>query len=136
MDIQNNVFAVVSTIVDTVLDFENTDKNALAIHKRINNIEFNIKRYDEKRKTYMKCLELLEMAHISTESPAYRELVSAYGARSEDVRHACHDSDKARGSLNNLRKETVKKIVLAMGITDEYIFNMLVELAIKQIAQK
>ena len=64
MDIQNNVFAVVSTIVDTVLDFENTDKNALAIHKRINNIEFNIKRYDEKRKTYMKCLELLEMAAL------------------------------------------------------------------------
>jgi hypothetical protein len=42
MDIQNNIFAVVPTIVNAVLDSENTDKNVLVIRKRMREIKLDI----------------------------------------------------------------------------------------------
>lgn len=136
MDIQNNIFAVVPTIVNAVLDSENTDKNVLVIRKRMREIELDIERYDVADEAYMKCLETLEASHIDKESSAYCELLSAWEDKKEDERYAGQDLYEASVSLNNWRKVAIKKTVLAMGITDEHIQNMFVELAIKQMANK
>lgn len=136
MDIQNNIFAVVPTIVNAVLDSENTDKNVLVIRKRMREIELDIERYDAASEAYMKCLETLEASHIDKESSAYCELLSAWEDKQYDIRYAEQELCDTVEGLIRWRESAIRKTVIAMGITEPNIKNMFVELAIKHMTSK
>lgn len=136
MDIQNNVFAVVSAVVKVVSDAENTNRIMITIRERMEKLESDIKRYDAVGDAYMKCIKTIETSGINKDSPIYCELLNAWKEGQENKQYAGQDFYEAGMALNNWRESVIKKTVVDMGITEPNIKNMFVELAIKQMTSK
>jgi hypothetical protein len=136
MDIQNNIFAIVSTIVKTISAIECATEETIKYHTKISRLKLDIEHYRSFSESYMESIKALKESKEDYKNFLLPVIVGAWEDKQYDIRYAEQELCDTVESLIRWRESAIRKTVIAMGITEPNIKNMFVELAIKHMTSK